>query len=199
MKSNKQIILILAGILVATIIVGNILLNKSNLDDSSQNWFDENTKWYKDSHTRSVVQKLHPRFRNKIAEFFTKMEKQLGLSAYATSGYRTIAEQTALHNQNPSNAKPGYSSHNFGFAIDINVKNKDGKIFLLKNTPDKQWNDSKVVQLAKDLGLSWGGGGAFGNYRDPVHFYIKPNGLSTTDLRAMYNDGKKDKEGYVLV
>jgi hypothetical protein len=199
MKSNKKTLLILAGILVATIIVGNILLNKSNLDESSEYWFDKDTKWYKDAHTRGIVQKLHPKFRNKIAEFFTKIEKQLGLSAYATSGYRTFAEQTRLHNQNSANAKPGYSSHNYGFAIDINVKNKDGKIFLLKNTPDKQWNDSKVVQLSKDLGLSWGGGGAFGNYHDPVHFYIKPNGLSTTDLLAMYNKGKKDPNGYVLV
>ena len=199
MKSNKKTLLIIAGILVATIIVGNILLNKSNLDESSQDWFDKDTKWYKDAHTRAVVQKLHPKFRNKIAEFFTKIEKQLGLSAYATSGYRTIPEQEVLYKQNPSNAKPGYSSHNFGFAVDMNVKNKDGKIILGKSSSDKQWNDSKVVQLAKDLGLSWGGGGAFGNYHDPVHFYIKPNGLSTTDLRAMYNDGKKDSNGYVLV
>lgn len=199
MKSTKQTILILAGILVASIIIGNILLNKSNLDDSSQNWFDTNTKWYKDEHTRSIVQNLHPKFRNKIAEFFTKMENQLGLSAYATSGYRTIAQQQVQYNQNHNNAKPGYSSHNYGFAIDMNVKNKDGKIILGKSSSDKQWNDSKVVELAKDLGLSWGGGGAFGNYHDPVHFYIKPNGLSTTELLAMYNDGKKDKDGYVLV
>lgn len=198
MGSAKKTILILVGVLVASIIVGNILFN-NNLDGSSKNWFDVDSKWYKDEHTRAIVQKLHPKFRNKVAEFFTKMEKELGLSAYATSGYRTIAEQQVLHNQNPANAKPGYSSHNFGFAIDLNVKNKDGKIILKKASSDKEWNDSKVVELAKDLGLSWGGGGAFGSYHDPVHFYIKPKGLNNADLRAMYNEGKTDKDGYVLV
>jgi hypothetical protein len=195
-KSTKRTLLILGGILVATIIVGNIILKNA---DDSKDWFDKNTKWYKDEHTRGIVNKLHPKFRNKIAQFFTKMERDLGLSAYATSGYRTFAEQEELHKQNSANAKPGYSSHNFGFAIDINVKDKDGKIFLLKNSSDKKWNDSKVVGLAKDLGLLWGGGGAFGSYHDPVHFYIKPNGLSNTELREMVKAGKVDSNGYVLI
>jgi len=195
-KSTKKTLLILAGVLVATIIIGNIILRNS---DDSKDWFDKNTKWYKDEHTRGIVNKLHPKFRNKIAQFFTKMERDLGLSAYATSGYRTFAEQEELHKQNSANAKPGYSSHNFGFAIDINVKDKDGKIFLLKNSSDKKWNDSKVVDLAKDLGLSWGGGGAFGSYHDPVHFYIKPDGLSTEDMRTLYKSGKVDSNGYVLI
>jgi hypothetical protein len=196
-KSTKKTLLILAGILVATIIVGNILLKRNS--DDSKDWFDKDSKWYKDEHTRGIVNKLHPKFRNKIAQFFTKIEKDLGLSAYATSGYRTFARQEQLHKENPANAKPGYSSHNFGFAIDINVKDKDGKIFLLKNSSDKKWNDSKVVDLAKDLGLLWGGGGAFGSYHDPVHFYIKPNGLSNTELREMVKAGKVDSNGYVLV
>jgi hypothetical protein len=195
-KSTKKTLLILAGVLIATIIIGNIILRNS---DDSKDWFDKNTKWYKDEHTRGIVNKLHPKFRNKIAQFFTKMERDLSLSAYATSGYRTFAEQEELHKQNSANAKPGYSSHNFGFAIDINVKDKDGKIFLLKNSSDKKWNDSKVVDLAKDLGLSWGGGGAFGSYHDPVHFYIKPDGLSTEDMRTLYKSGKVDSNGYVLI
>ncbi len=128
-KSTKRTLLILAGILVATIIVGNIILKNT---DDSKDWFDKNTKWYKDEHTKGIVNKLHPKFRNKIAQFFTKMERDLGLSAYATSGYRTFAEQEVLHKQNSANAKPGYSSHNFGFAIDINVKDKDGKIFFIE-------------------------------------------------------------------
>lgn len=196
MRSNKKTLLVLASIIIATIIVGNILLK--NYEDS-KDWFDKNTKWYKDEHTRGIVNKLHPNFRNKIAQFFTKIERDLGLSAYATSGYRTFAEQEQLYKQNPSNAKPGYSSHNFGFAIDINVKDKDGKIFLLKNSSDKKWNDSKVVDLAKDLGLLWGGGGAFGSYHDPVHFYIKPNDLSNSELREKVKLGKVDSNGYVLI
>lgn len=198
MKYNTKTILIVVGIGIAAIILANVLLKRDDFEDS-KDWFDKTTKWYNDKNTLEIVKNLHPKFRNKIAEFFTKIEKELGLGVIATSGYRTIEKQAELHRQNPSNAKPGYSSHNFGFAIDMNVKDKNGNIILMKSSSDKKWIDSKVVDLAKTIGLSWGGGGAFGNYHDPVHFYIKPNGLSTTDLRKMYNEGKKDSQGYVTV
>ena len=198
MKYNTKTILIVVGIGVAAIILANVLFKRNDFEDS-KDWFDKTTKWYNDKNTLSIVKNLHPKFRNKIAEFFTKIEKELGLGVIATSGYRTVEKQAELYRQNPNNAKPGYSSHNFGFAVDMNVKDKNGKIILSKSSSDKQWNDSKVVDLAKSIGLSWGGGGAFGNYHDPVHFYIKPKGLSTTDLRQMYNEGKKDNEGYVTV
>jgi hypothetical protein len=70
---------------------------------------------------------------------------------------------------------------------------------LKKSDSSKKWRDSGVVPLSEKLGLSWGGDGNFGSYHDPVHFYIKPKGKSTSDLRAMVNDGKVDNNGYVLV
>jgi hypothetical protein len=115
---------------------------------------------------------------------------------YATSGYRTFAEQVVLHNQNSSNAKAGYSSHNFGFAVDLNVR-KNGKTILQKASSNEAWEKSGVVDLARKIGIKWVGN--FGSYHDPVHFFIQPNGLDTTELRAMYNNGKKDSSGYVLV
>jgi hypothetical protein len=189
---TKKDIFLVAGIFTATIILIKFLVG-------NKDWFAVDSKWSKDTQTKNIVSKLHPKFKNKIAEFFTKMEQELGLTAYATSGYRTFERQQELHNLNPNNARAGYSHHNYGFAIDINVKDKNGKIFLLKNTPDTNWIKSGVVQLAKDIGLKWGGGGAFGNYRDPVHFYINPSNLTTTDLRKKYLAGKVDSKGYVLV
>ena len=131
-----------------------------------------------------------------VAELFTRAEKELGLTLYATSGYRTYAEQVALHNQNSSNANAGYSSHNFGFAVDLNVR-KNGKTILQKASSNNAWEKSGVVALARKIGIQWVGN--FGSYHDPVHFFLKPNGLDTTQLRAMYNSGKKDNDGYVLV
>jgi len=194
---NKKTLLILAGVFVGSIILAKMILKGNKMTVTGS--FDTSTKWYNDSHTRSIVEKLHPKFKYLIGDFFTKVEKDLGLSIYATSGLRTYAQQVALHNQNSNNAKAGYSSHNFGFAVDLNVKNKSGQIFLLKSTSDKRWLDSGVVKIAQDLGIKWGGGGAFGSYRDPVHFYITPNGLSTADLRDKYNAGQKDSNGYVIV
>ena len=40
-KSTKKTLLILAGVLVATIIIGNIILRNS---DDSKDWFDKNKK-----------------------------------------------------------------------------------------------------------------------------------------------------------
>ena len=181
---------------------GNNLVAKNDLDSRStkdySSYFNDKYRWHKDTNTKDVVNKLHPLFRGKVAEFFSKIEDELGLTAYATSGYRTFQKQAELHKQNSQNAKAGFSSHNFGYAIDINVKNKDGNIFLKKADTSKKWRDSGVVPLSEKLGLSWGGDGNFGTYHDPVHFDIKPNNKGTDDLRALVNQGKVDKDGYVL-
>ena len=193
MKLDKKTILTLAGIMVATIIVASILFKKKT---SNKNWFLPDTTWFKDGNSKAIIEKLHPKFRNMVAELFTRAEKELGLTLYATSGYRTYAEQVALHKQNSSNAKAGFSSHNFGFAVDLNVR-KNGTTILKKASSNEQWINSGVVGLAKKIGIDWVGD--FGSYHDPVHFFLKPNGLSTSDLRAMYDSGKKDNSGYVLV
>ena len=182
--------------------LGNNLVAKNDLDSRSEkdfsSYFNDKYRWHKDAHTKNIVNKLHPLFRGRVAEFFSKIENELGLTAYATSGYRTFQKQAELHKINSQNAKAGFSSHNFGYAIDINVKNKDGNIFLKKADTSKKWRDSGVVPLSEKLGLSWGGDGNFGTYHDPVHFYIKPNNKGTDDLRALVNQGKVDKDGYVL-
>jgi len=175
---------------------GNNLDSRSTKDYSS--YFNDKYRWHKDAHTKNIVNKLHPLYRGKVAEFFSKIEDELGFTAYATSGYRNFKEQEALYKQNNQNAKAGFSSHNYGYAIDINVKNKDGNMFLKKADTSKKWRDSGVVPLSEKLGLSWGGDGNFGTYHDPVHFYIKPNNKGTDDLRALVNQGKVDKDGYVL-
>lgn len=193
MKLEKSDYFKLIGVFVATIIVARLLFNKKTI---SQNWFNPDTKWYNDGQSKKIIERLHPKFRNMVAELFTRAEKELGLNLYATSGYRTYAEQVALYNQNNSNAKAGFSSHNFGFAVDLNVR-KNGNTILKKSSSNEAWKKSGVVSLAKSIGIDWVGD--FGSYHDPVHFFLKPNGLSTSDLRALYDSGKKDNSGYVLV
>ena len=194
MKLERNDYLKIIGVFIGAIVVARLLFKPKSI--SNKNWFMTDTKWYNDGHSKAIVEKLHPKFRNMVAELFTRSEKELGLTLYATSGYRTYAEQVVLHNQNPSNAKAGYSSHNFGFAIDLNVK-KNGVIILKKASTNEAWEKSGVVALARKIGIQWVGN--FGSYHDPVHFFLKPNGLDTTELRAMYNNGKKDNSGYVLV
>ena len=189
---NYKTIIYISAAITGALLFRNLFLKNTRM----KNWFDPSTIWYNDGVSKNKIEKLHPKFRNLVAELFTRAEKELELTLYATSGYRTYAEQVILHNQNSSNAVPGYSSHNFGFAIDLNVR-KNGKAILLKASSNEAWKKSGIVDLAKSIGINWVGN--YGSYHDPVHFFLKPGGLSTTELRNLYNAGKKDSQGYVIV
>lgn len=208
-KDKKQIIWISVTIVSVVSIAVASYIYRDNLKsffkktfggESSKKSFDENLSWWRDLNTKSIVENLHPKFRNKIAEFFSRVERELGLRMFATSGYRDFNKQAQLHAENPSNAKPGYSSHNYGFAIDLNVIDpKTGKIILKKANSTAEWEKSGIVKIARELGLQWGGGGAFGSYHDPIHFFIEPKGMESSELLALHNQGKVDNQGYVLV
>lgn len=147
----------------------------------------------------AYIKRLHPKFRDLARALINRVEDKLGLKMFITSGYRTYEEQARLHAQNPNNAKPGVSSHNFGFAFDVNVRDKNGNLILTKSSSSKKWKDAGVVGIAKELGMLWGGDGLFGGYHDPVHFFIKPNGKSTVNLAALKDAKKVDSNGYVIV
>jgi len=189
------------GLIIAAIII--ILLVKPKKVNAKNIMFKisdySNYRWYKNIKNFNFLNKLHPKFRVPVAIFLSDIENKLGLTVYITSGYRTFAEQQVLYKQNKQNAKPGYSDHNFGFAMDINIMDKNNKIILRKANTSKQWRDSGVVAIAENLNFLWGGDGNFGTYHDPIHFYIKPNKKTITDLRNLVNNGQVDKNGYVLV
>lgn len=115
------------------------------------------------------VRQLHASVREKFARFITEVEK-LGYKVIITSSYRSFAEQDKLHRENSQNAKPGYSEHNYGFAIDINAQK--GFTILHKSSPKAEWEASGIPKLAESLGLNWGGS-SYRTYYDPVHFAVK--------------------------
>ncbi|OMD29157.1 hypothetical protein BJP48_18880 [Paenibacillus odorifer] len=115
-----------------------------------------------------------------------------GVPILITQGLRTIAEQNALYEQGRSkpgaivtNARGGYSYHNFGLAIDFALLLPDGKQVSWNidrdGNGDKVTDWSEVVQEAKALGFEWGGD--FDSFKDYPHFQIT-FGLTTSQLRA---------------
>ncbi len=153
---------------------------------------------YMDIKNNLILEKLHPKYRPLVNLLMIRAKNELGLISTLTSGLRDFAEQAELHKLNPKNARPGYSSHNFGFAVDLNVTDpKTGKT-LKKASPQADWIKSGLIKIAKEIGLKWGGD-QFKEYYDPVHFYINPNGLDTAKLLAIHNQGKVDNNGYVIV
>lgn len=115
-----------------------------------------------------------------------------GVNIVITQGLRTFAEQNALYEQGRSkpgakvtNAKGGYSYHNFGLAIDFAVLLPDGSSVTWDmkrdGDGDKVADWSEAVQEAKALGFGWGGD--WSSFKDYPHFDMT-FGLSTADLRA---------------
>lgn len=188
----------LAGLGAGVVVLGVLLyVYRKQVKDvlGGYKWFDDTLKWYRDAKTKKIVENLHPKARMKFKDFISRVEKELGYQIIATSGYRTWEHQAQLHKENSKNAKAGYSSHNYGFALDINVLDENGKTVLRKSSSDKSWNDSGIVRIAKDMGFKWGGD--FKDYHDPIHFYLEP--LDREEMRQRYLAGEKDTSGYIAI
>ncbi|MEH7393545.1 M15 family metallopeptidase [Bacillus sp. JJ1474] len=131
---------------------------------------------------------VHPTILKKALELIKKCHSE-GINILITQGLRKIEEQNALYAQGRTtagkivtNAKGGYSYHNYGLAFD----------FAVIDTPTKiNWNiDSRwkrVGDIGESLGLEWGG--RWKDFVDYPHFQLT-FGLTLSDLRA----GKKPPE-----
>lgn len=115
---------------------------------------------------KKFIQELHPAARDKFARLVADIEKKTGWRVTINSGYRSYAEQAVEYQANSKNAKPGYSYHNYGLALDLNVSK--GKVMLMKNSSDAEWEASGVPALARSMGFRWGGD--LTGYQDAVHF-----------------------------
>ncbi|ANY67747.1 hypothetical protein BBD42_15690 [Paenibacillus sp. BIHB 4019] len=126
------------------------------------------------------------------AEALIERSYKRGVPIVITQGLRTYAEQDALYAQGRTkagsivtNARAGYSYHNFGVAIDFSLLSEDGRSVYwdTKRDADKDgiadWNE--VVAEAKALGFAWGGD--WTSFKDYPHFEMT-FGLSTAQLRA---------------
>jgi peptidoglycan L-alanyl-D-glutamate endopeptidase CwlK len=95
-----------------------------------------------------------------------------GLRIKVLSGLRTYAEQDELYAQGRTkpglkvtNARGGYSNHNFGIAFDVGVF--EGQKYLPDSVKYKA-----VGALGTDLGLDWGGN--WTSIVDQPHFQLRP-------------------------
>lgn len=135
---------------------------------------------------------VHPAVAAKARQLVTNAYKK-GISVIITQGLRTIEEQNELYAQGRTkpgkivtNAKGGYSYHNFGLAFDFAILKDDGSVSW--NVDDK-WK--RVGAIGKSLGLEWGGD--WKDFKDYPHFQYT-FGLSLADLRA----GKRPQEEYTV-
>lgn len=115
-----------------------------------------------------------------------------GVPIVITQGLRSITEQDALYAQGRTkpgaivtNARGGYSFHNFGVAIDFALLMPDGKAVSWDMKRDGNANGRadwyEVVDEAKALGFTWGGD--WKSFVDNPHFEMT-FGLTCAQYRA---------------
>lgn len=133
----------------------------------------------------SEIHPLHQRFQP-LAERHIRLLRSL-MNAAIISGHRTYAQQSALYEQGRSrpgnivtNARPGFSNHNFSLAYDIGIF-AEGKYLGSSGLY------SLAGEIGKQLGLVWGGD--WKSFVDPPHFEF-PHGVSLATLRSRVASGR---------
>jgi peptidoglycan LD-endopeptidase CwlK len=125
-----------------------------------------------DPRSEKVIATLLPEIRP-IARALVQKAAFSKLKVKIISGFRTYAEQDALYAQGRTtpgnivtNARAGYSNHNFGIAFDIGVF--EGSTYLGESP---KYNAVGVIGM--DLGLDWGG--SWKSIVDQPHFQLRPD------------------------
>jgi hypothetical protein len=133
-----------------------------------------------------LISQFHPQFRSRFASFFTEMdEKYKGYTIKINSIQRDLKTSQDLKKENPNNADPGYSRHNYNTAVDFNVITSDGKE-LKKSVNRNDWINHGFDKLAAKHNIDWGGN--FDTYNDYVHFAVTDYDVSKGVTE--FNSGK---------
>jgi peptidoglycan L-alanyl-D-glutamate endopeptidase CwlK len=141
-----------------------------------------------DSRSEGNIATLLPRVRPFARALIEKAGNQ-GIIIKVTSGSRSFAEQDELFAQGRTkpgrivtNARGGFSNHNFGIAFDVTIFTGSSDPEKAK-TPVFESPLYKVIgALGTDLGLEWGGN--WKTITDEPHFQLRPG----------WADGLKEKE-----
>ena len=136
------------------------------------------------------LEDLHPRVRA-MAQRLLDDAAKAGIPLTVTFTLRSMETQAALYAQGRTkpgkvvtNARPGYSFHNFGLALDV-VPTELLKLPKWGDTPatQKRANElwSRLGAIGKAIGFRWGGD--FKSIKDRPHFEWSGD-LALADLRA---------------
>ena len=141
-----------------------------------------------DERTNKMLNSLHPEVK-RLAHRHIYQLKRLGIDARIISGNRTYKEQDYIYAQGRTrpgkivtNARGGYSNHNFGIAYDIGIFGNGGKVYL---TADSVYKTPGII--GEKIGLEWGG--RWKSPYDPPHFQYR-TGLNVRQLRELVAAGK---------
>ena len=154
-----------------------------------------------DERTRATIAGLDAKAREAMEDFMCRAKATaatMGCEYVAISGTRSWEEQAELRKRHlaggPLAARPGYSWHNFGTAMDCGVFEAGRKTYLDESNPARAQRVHKACAVhAMACGLEWGGNWK-GKSCDPPHYQIyMPSSSPTAQDRERFK-----KEGSVL-
>ena len=124
-----------------------------------------------DPRSEACIASLLPEVRP-MARGLVHKAAAIGIRIRIISGFRTYEEQAGLYARGRTatgpvvtNARPGYSNHNFGIAFDVGVF--EGNRYLGESPQYKA-----VGALGIEIGLEWGG--SWKSLVDEPHFQLRP-------------------------
>jgi len=152
-----------------------------------------------DARSKQVLKTLDKRVQptfTQLVQIAKAVGTKYGIDIKAISGHRSYSKQKALYAQGRTtpgriitNAKPGYSNHNFGTALDFGcfdkksgeyLDAKDGK--LVAKIYRAIYNEAE----RQNLKITWGG--LWRSFKDTPHFeYI--TGLTMAQMRQRKEAG----------
>lgn len=133
-----------------------------------------------DERSEKVIQELNPVVQPYARELVRRAAAK-GIEVKVIGGFRSFAEQQRLFCQGRNipecsglykpgsivtNARGGYSNHNFGIAFDIGIF--QGTRYLPESPKYVE-----VGQIGKSIGLGWGGD--WTTIKDRPHFQLRPS------------------------
>lgn len=175
MTKNKWLIVGFVALFIIAVLVWR---NRKSIKSTAESIIDKTVDAVSNKNNQSVINSLHPLARKNFSDFINEIEERTGYNVIITSGYRPSKKQASLDAANSSNADAGFSEHEFGFAIDLNLQK--GVTMIRKKSPKADWIKTGIVDIAKKYNLRWGGN--FKKYYDPVHFDMEL--FTITQLRA---------------
>ncbi|MDD5159702.1 MAG: M15 family metallopeptidase [Sulfuricurvum sp.] len=142
------------------------------------------------------LEDLHPTVRDKALKMEKRCEDELGIDLVFTSTYRDDPSQNALYAigrtvkgsgitaKKPmgnvvTNAKAGYSWHNFRLALDVVAVRHGKPVWGTSGEDGKLW--AEIGRIGKECGLEWGGD--FKSLKDFPHFQDS-KGFTLAQLRS---------------
>jgi peptidoglycan L-alanyl-D-glutamate endopeptidase CwlK len=144
-----------------------------------------------DDRSEKVIATLLPEVKP-YARALVTQAAAAGIAIKVISGLRTYDEQNDLYAQGRTkpgkivtNAKGGYSNHNFGIAFDVGVF--EGTKYL-----DESPKYKAVGAIGVGLGLEWGGN--WKTIQDEPHFQLRPSWASDLSERDMLAELRSRKD-----